>query len=367
MGMYDVAVIGGGIMGCSTALHLSRHKLKTIIIDSGALCCEASGVNAGTLTLNMTRSSLIPYAIKGWELWNNTEQWLLGDVGTRSVNGLSLAFTEEEEELLVKRAEARKAMGAPIELVSRKTAQQLEPGLSKSVRAAAWCSKDGFTSAYLTGHAFQKTLGNENVQIKEYSKVNKIENENSYFIIYNENGEFVKSKRIVLAGGVWLEYMLSLLNICIPIRCLVNQLIITERISPVMKTVLSIANGLLSLKQFANGTVLIGGGWQGIGDTERGGVEAIPKNIIGNIRLACHVIPKLRLGRMARVWLGLEAETTDALPIIGNVPGVANAYVIGSVHSGYTSGPYMGWLLSQFIMGKEPEMPIFDPNRLINK
>jgi len=367
MGIYDIAVIGGGVMGCSTALHISRKKLKTVIIDSGALCREASGTNAGTLTLNMTRAALIPYAIKGWELWNSTEQWLYGDVGTISVNGLSLAFTEREEELLIKRAEARKAMGAPIEIVSSKKAQQLEPGLRQSVRSAAWCPKDGFTSAYLTGHAFRKVLNNEGVQIQEYFKVNKIDNENKYFLICNENGEFIKSKRVVLAGGVWLEYMLSLLNIFIPIKCLINQLIITERVEPVMKTVLSIANGLLSLKQFANGTVLIGGGWQGIGDTERGGVEAIPKNLVGNIRLACHTIPKLRFGRMARVWLGLEAETSDALPIIGNVPGFDDAYVIGSVHSGYTSGPYMGWLLSQFITGKEPDMPLFDPSRLLTQ
>ena len=73
-----------------------------------------------------------------------------------------------------------------------------------------------------------------------------------------------------------------------------------------------------------------------------------------------------RSGRMVRVWLGLEAETADALPLIGNVPEISNAYVIGSVHSGYTSGPYMGWLLSQFIMGQETDMPLFEPSRLIN-
>ena len=366
MEKFDVAVVGGGVMGCSTVLHLSRNQMRTIIIDSGALCSEASGTNAGTLTLNMTRAALIPYAIKGWELWNNTEKWLFGGVGTRKVNGLSLAFTEEEEELLFKRVEARQAMGAPIKFISGRKAQLLEPGLNDSVRSAAWCNKDGFTIAYLTGHAFRRALKQENVSVREYSKVNKIEIEKNYFKIIFENNEHLKAKRIVLAGGVWLEEMLNWLNVKIKIKCLINQLIITERMPPVMKTVLSIANGLLSLKQFDNGTVLIGGGWQGIGDKKRGGVESIPENLIGNIRLACHVIPKLRYGRMVRVWLGLEAETADALPIIGKIPGISNAYVIGSVHSGYASGPYMGWLLSQLIMEQEPEMPLFDPNRLIN-
>lgn len=363
---YDVAVVGGGVMGCSTALYLSRNRMRTIVIDRGALCREASGTNAGTLTLNMTRAALIPYAIKGWELWNSTEKWLHSSIGTRKVNGLSLAFTEEEEELLYERVQARQAMGAPIKLISGKKAQRLEPGLNNSVRSAAWCAKDGFTSAYLTGHAFKRALTQENSAVMEYSKVKGIENDKNNFKIYLENNEHLIAKRIVLAGGVWLEDMLSWLNVKIPIKCLINQLIITERMPQVMKTVLSIANGLLSLKQFDNGTVMIGGGWQGLGDKERGGVEAIPENLKGNIRLACHVIPELCYGRMVRVWLGLEAETADALPVIGNVPGISNAYVIGSVHSGYTSGPYMGWLLSQFIMGQETEMPLFDPSRLIN-
>ena len=134
---YDVAVVGGGVMGCSTALYLSRNRMRTIVIDRGALCREASGTNAGTLTLNMTRAALIPYAIKGCELWNSTEKWLHSSLGTRKVNGLSLAFTEEEEELLYERVQARQDMGAPIKLISGKKAQRLEPGLNNSVRSAA--------------------------------------------------------------------------------------------------------------------------------------------------------------------------------------------------------------------------------------
>lgn len=65
--------------------------------------------------------------------------------------------------------------------------------------------------------------------------------------------------------------MLAWLGVDIPIKTLINQLVVTERVRPVMRTVMSVANGLLSLKQFANGTVLIGGGWQGRGSRERGG------------------------------------------------------------------------------------------------
>ena len=73
---YDVVVIGAGIMGCTTALHLAKSGMSTLVIDKGKICREASGVNAGTLTIHMTRAQLIPYAIKGWELWMNSKKWL---------------------------------------------------------------------------------------------------------------------------------------------------------------------------------------------------------------------------------------------------------------------------------------------------
>jgi glycine/D-amino acid oxidase-like deaminating enzyme len=53
------------------------------------------------------------------------------------------------------------------------------------------------------------------------------------------------------------------------------------------------------------------------------------------------------------------------LPIIGDVPGVANAYVVGSAHSGYTSGPFMGRIMAQHMLGQNPDLPIFNPARLL--
>jgi len=146
---------------------------------------------------------------------------------------------------------------------------------------------------------------------------------------------------------------------------LINQLVVLERLPPVMQTVITIASGLLSLKQFANGTVLIGGGWQGIGDRQTGETAIIPENLIGNVQLAAHAVPALRRGRILRSWLGFEAETADAMPMIGPVPGMDDVFVIGSVHSGYTSAPIMGRLLADQILGLKPTMPLFPMDRLL--
>src|ERR1700719_4443249 len=80
---FDTAVIGAGVMGATTALHLARAGMRTVILDRGAICREASGVNAGTLTLHMTRAALIPYAMVGRQRWINAPAWLGADVGGR--------------------------------------------------------------------------------------------------------------------------------------------------------------------------------------------------------------------------------------------------------------------------------------------
>lgn len=365
---YDAVVIGGGVMGCSTALHLARGGMRVALVDRGPLCREASGVNAGTLTLHMTRAALVPYAMRAWQMWMDAEQWLGMGVLATHVPGLTLAFTEAECELVDLRARARREYGAPIDVISAARARAIEPGVHPGLLKAGYCDIDGFASAYLTGRAFRHALAVAGVAVIENAPVEAIDSGDAGHRVRFAGAVGrapLQAARVVLAGGVWIEDMLAWLGVRIPIKVLVNQLIVTERIRPVMRTVLSVANGLLSLKQFANGTVLIGGGWQGEGDRERGGVEVRAQNLVGNMRLAAYAVPALAEARIARIWLGLEAETADAMPIVGEVPGVPRAYVVGSAHSGYTSGPFMGRIMAQHILGQQPDLPLFDPARLL--
>ncbi len=361
----DVAIIGGGINGGSTGLELAKNGLNTTIIDKNFICKGASGVNAGTLTMHMTRAQLIPYAKKGWELWMNTSQWLSKEIDVEKKNGLCLAFTEDEEKLLIERSKIRKKYGADIKIISREEAQKIDPNINSNIRCAAFCEMDGYVSANQTGYAYSRALRENNVKILENYIVSEIDYINDNYVIIFENGEKLIASKIILATGVNLEKTLKLLEIDINIKCLPQQLIVSERMPKIMDTVITVANGKLSLKQFKNGTVLIGGGWPGIGSIEDNYTETKPENLIGNMMLACHAIPKLKNSRVARVWLGLEAETDDAMPVIGEIPHFKNAYVIGSIHSGYTSGPYMGKLLAEKILGKDIDLSLFDIKRFL--
>ena len=361
---YDVAIVGAGLMGAATALFLARGGMRCLLVERKGVCAEASGVNAGNLTMQMTRAALVPYALEGWEMWTHPLEWLGMDPGVVATHGLSLAFSDAEAEMLARRATARRERGADIAIVSATRAREIEPGLSDQVVLASHCPIDGHVTANRTGLALRTALVEARVDLRERAPVSAVHPQDGGFAVVSGAATW-RARRLVLAGGVWLEEMLGWLGVRLAIKTLINQLIVTERLRPVMRTVIGIANGLLSLKQFSNGTVLIGGGWQGKGDRDRGETEIVPENMIDNARLARHAIPALVGTRVVRAWLGFEAETDDAMPIIGAVPGVPDAFVIGSIHSGYTSGPYMARLLAERMLDRDPELPLFDPARLL--
>ena len=170
---------------------------------------------------------------------------------------------------------------------------------------------------------------------------------------------------IQVAGGAWLEQMAAWLGLSLPVQFKVNQMIVTERAQPVIRTVLGVQNGLLTLKQASNGTIVIGGGWQGHGDLVNGAYQVEPEALVRNLQLARYVVPAVGALRVARVWLGLEALLPDYLPALGAVPGTTNAFVIGCCRGGWAIGPCLGALLADLMLGREPELPLFDPGRTI--
>ncbi|MEH6646665.1 NAD(P)/FAD-dependent oxidoreductase [Sulfitobacter sp.] len=128
---YDIAVIGGGIMGCGAALRVAEGGMRPILLDLGDLGQGASGVNAGTLSLQIKRVKLIPYALRGHKMWEE-----MGDaIGFRKTGGFTVAFNNREAELLQERQTLKAAAGAPIEFVSVETLRKAEPTLSQKVKS----------------------------------------------------------------------------------------------------------------------------------------------------------------------------------------------------------------------------------------
>ena len=355
---YDIAVVGGGIMGCATALRLAEAGMRAIVIEQGDLGQGASGVNAGTLSLQIKRVKLIPYALRGHAIWAAS-----GDaVGFRKTGGFTLAFTEPEAALLHERMTLKRAAGAPIEFVSPNEVAMREPGLTRRIVAASWCAEDGFADASLTGRFYRAKLRDAGIAWRESARVARIEREDGAFAL-RAGDETIRATRLLLACGGWLREAARMIGVELPVRARVNTVSVTERAPPLVGSVIGHATGLLTLKQKPNGTVLIGGGWQGTGAPAEGRGRVALDTVVPNLRLARFAVPGLAGLRVVRSWTGFEANVPDSYPLAGAAPGVAGAFVLGCVRGGYTIGPYIGRLMGEFILGREPELPLFDPGR----
>lgn len=359
---YDIAVIGGGIMGCSTALRVAQTGMRPIVLDQGDLGQGASGVNAGTLSLQIKRVKLMPYALRGHHEWET-----MGDaVGFRKTGGYTVAFTQREVDLLHERQTLKAEAGAPITFVSKSALRAAEPNLSHEVLAASYCPEDGYANSSLTGQYYRAQLRNNAIDYQERCAVSDVSQDAKGFALATPQGT-VRAKRILLAAGAWLKPVAALLGVELPVQARINTVSVTERMPPLTSHVIGHATGLLTMKQKINGTVLVGGGWQGRGTPQEGRGEVMASSVIPNLSLAQFALPELAHARLLRSWTGFEANVPDFYPLAGALPGIENAFVLGCVRGGYTIGPYIGKLMGDYILGREPELPLFDPGRDFNE
>lgn len=358
---YDIAIIGGGIMGCATALRVAAGGMSAIVLDQGDLGQGASGVNAGTLSLQIKRVKLMPYALKGHHLWEQ----MGAAVGFAKTGGYTLAFNAREADMLHDRQTLKAEAGAPIEFVSNNRLRAAEPQLTQNVHAASFCPEDGYANSSLTGQYYRGRLSDAGIPYRERCAVTAIGRARG-FTLHTPQGH-IRATRILLAAGAWLKPLAALLDVDLPVNARVNTVSVTERMPALMHSVIGHATGLLTMKQKANGTVLIGGGWQGRGTPQDGRGTVDAHSVQPNLALAQYAVPALAQARVLRSWTGFEANVPDFYPLAGPLPGVPDAFVLGCVRGGYTIGPYIGQLMGDTILGQEPEMPLFDPARDFEK
>jgi len=355
---FDAVVVGGGVMGAAAAVRLAEGGMRVAVCEARQLGMGASGVNAGTLSMQTKRVPLIPYAVRGYELWKRA-----GDaVGFKETGSITLAYSASEAEGLARRMTARRNAGAPIEFITPAAARSFEPRLRDGLVAASYCAADGYANASLTGTYYRGLLRATGADVRELAPVLKIVPDERGVSVHTTAGE-LRAKRALLATGAWAKRMAEELEIPLPIRLRVNTVSVTEPIAPLIRVVIAHASGMLTLKQSDNGTVVVGGAWQGRGAPDDWLGDIDPETLIANLRLAQYVLPDLATARLVRAWTGFEAQTPDSVPLAGLLPGTSNVFVLCCVRSGYTIGPYIGGLMGDLMLGREPELPLFDPAR----
>ena len=365
----DVVIIGAGISGLSVALPIAKAGLSVAVLDKGAPWSDASGANAGTLSIQVKRAEVLSLIHESIERWKRLPEDYGVEVGFGQPGGIRVATTEAECLQLEESVGIQNDNGIDVQMLDREEVQRLGPWLGPAVKAGSICPHDGYSNPLLVGNSMVTVARQLGVVIGSDNCVTAIKRDKTSeigrFSIRTAKGDAIYASHVVNAAGAWAGEVATLLGADLPMEVDVNMLTVTEPSAPLFDRVVTHAGGILSLKQLPNGTCLIGGGWQGRGSVNSGKKDIDYERFVHNMRIAVDVIPKLRNLRITRTWAGFEAVAPDALPVMGQLGRYEHVWTLACARGGYSLAPALGVRLAQMILSSTDReaFPQFSPQR----
>ena len=131
----DVAIIGGGLIGCCSAYFLRRRGRSVVVIEKGSACAAASGVNFGNLRLQGRAPQEFPLSLRSHTIWEDLARLTGEDCGIVPCGHLYLGFAASDQPKLERAAHDARTAGLDVELLDGPCVRRRWPVLSGAVRA----------------------------------------------------------------------------------------------------------------------------------------------------------------------------------------------------------------------------------------
>jgi len=355
----EIVVIGGGVIGCSIAWHLARTGARVTLLEQHAIASAASGASAGGVRQQGRDLRELPLAIRSIARWERLEDELGADLHYRRDGHLTVIEDEEDMPAVMASVEAQREVGLELQIVTGPDLRELAPGLAETVIAGTYSPNDGHANPILTTHAFAEAARRERARIHTYTPVVGIQVDRGTVTGVILEDRTIACDWLVLAAGLWSPLLTAPLGIDLPITAFAPQMIATNPMPSRLRQVLGARSRRLSLKQIPSGNYVIGGGWPGDVDLEAGVATARQASILGSIGDASAVWPELAQAVVERVWVGVEALAADEVPILGPLPGIANATIAaGFSGHGFALSPIIGQVIAELIVDGNPSVSI---------
>ncbi len=355
----DAIIVGGGIHGCSAALHLAKRGVKATVIEKNYCGRHASGVNAGGVGRLGRFIAEQPLGAATIELWHGIEELVDDDCGFHANGRLKIAETEAEMALLTERYERVRAHGYDHErLLDQQALRAVEPGVAPHCLGAIHSPRCGHANPFRTVNAFRAKAIELGQDIREGTRVGAVSRANGLWVVETDHGT-MEAPVLVNCAGAWADRIAAQLGEPVPIEVIAPMLMVTARMPPFMRSVAGGAERILSIKQLANGTVVIGGGYRGVADRDAETTELDYAKLAYNARMAIDMFPALGSARVVRSWAGIEARMPDGMPVIGPSTTEEGAYhAFGFSAHGFGLGPAVGAVMAELVATGATNMPI---------
>lgn len=383
----DVAIIGGGLIGCASAYYLSKAGTKVVLLERGQLNGGASGQNAGSLHFQLEHRLVRDIEIRHRDLafyigltkiainlWRGLDAELGSDTGISMHGGLMAAETASDIALLERKARIERGQGLDVEMLDRDSARRLAPYLSERIQAALYCPLEGHCNPRLLTPAYARRACELGASVRSRTRVSAITRRSGGWALtlcsQNEVSETLRCETVLNAAGAWAADIAALANVHLPLFPVALTMNVTEKSDPRVPHLVQHVGRKLSLKQTNDGNFLIGGGWRSRLRQHAGKwAAAEPSDILfdsvaGNLGAAVAVVPLIGRLRLLRTWTGITVNTPDDLPVLGEVQQ-APGFFVASGGAGFTFGPAYALLMSELIQREQTSWPLepFSPGR----
>ncbi|MBO6949231.1 MAG: FAD-binding oxidoreductase [Rhodospirillales bacterium] len=357
----DVCIIGGGLHGCSAALHLAMRGKRVVVIESHYPGRFASGVNAGGVRRLSRDLAEIPLAEASLEIWNNIRALVDDDCDFHACGQLKIAESDEDMAKLEARAQTVRELGYDHEQpIGREKLREITPDVHPRAVGGLWCAGDGAADPMRTTKAFFNKVLKEGVHFRLGERVTDLDRSNGLWRVTTDNGA-VTADHIVNCAGAWGDKIAAMLGDEAPLEAHALTMMVTERVRPFLTPVCGLASRKLSFKQTTSGTLLIGGAHLGYADRDAGVAEPDPRKMAISAATVSDAFPLVRHVRVARSWAGLEGVTPDRIPVIGPSEAADGAWhAFGFSAHGFQLAPVVGRIMAELIVDGRTNLPV-DP------
>lgn len=361
----DVAIVGGGTAGCSTALHLRGRGATVVLLERGVCGAQASGVNYGGVRQQGRALAELPLARRSREMWNRLPEIVGTDCEFAASGHVKLARSDADMAELEAYREAARPYGLELELLGRNELRTRYPFLGDAAVGGSLCAEDGQANPRLVAPAFARAARAAGADIREHAPVTSVEHDGIRFRLRTADGLEVSAATLVNVAGAWGHEIAARFGERVPEDVVAPNMCVTEPVPFFIGPNFGVCGGGFYVRQIARGNVIFGGG-RGIADRERLRAYPVAATTLAASRNTIALVPRLRHAHIIRTWTGIEGVMPDDIPVIGpsrTTPGLFHAF--GFSGHGFQLGPVMGAVLSELILDGATPTPIqaFDVGR----
>ncbi len=369
-----VAIIGGGVVGCSVLYHLTKLGWNDVmLIERAELTAGSTWHAAGgfhTLNADTNMAALQGYTIN---LYRELERITGMSCGLHHVGGLTLAGTPDRLDYLKAERAKHRYMGLDTEIVGPDEIAELSPITNvEGVIGALYDPLDGHLDPSGTTHAYAGAARMAGAEIVLHNPVIETNSRaDGSWDVVTRQGTIV-ADHVVNAGGLWAREIGALAGVYFPLHPMQHQYLVTDDVADVYERDEELPHvidpeGESYLRQEGRGLVI--GFYEQ--SCEPWGVDGTPTDfgsellendfdrISESVEFACRRFPVLERAGIKTVINGPFTFAPDGNPLVGPVPGLTNYWSACAVMAGFSQGGGVGLTLAQWMIAGEPERDVF--------